>query len=364
MAVRIIKSSNSIEPPTPKFTSSEKFTKYCYLYNALVALHTAARFDPEDRATFENLSEWSDKTLSYLLYYVKFGEIRHYYTCIAPYWEQISTTEILKFVKNLKPGTELKQRNIGYQRRGYQHRHFDEVSQELNKFVLCKQYIYYTCKDDEDGWIVVLRAAKANLQSQRPILGAGKSLHEAEISFAQSQAHILANDYDNLSYLLENEVPITSTDMIDMCGKFDPGIYQSSVKTIRPSDSKLIFTVPSNYSFKCSSTENEFLVDVNLNSKEVLWKVTKYLNITRQTYFVSKLHIEICSQSLQEAFSTCQERFNYLQHDSIALNEAINEAEKIAQKEDEMEYNRSMSNDNTLDWLISEFGEDIMPDRG
>lgn len=143
--------------------------------------------------------------------------------------------------------------------------------------------------------------------------------------------------------------------------KFDSKVCQSTVKH-QSHGRRITATLAQQYSFQCSSEETDFCLDVNLSSQSTNWKVKKYLNIDGQSSLISKIYVEASAKNIQDAFRACVEKLKHLQNDNDALNIAITEAEQLEWKLIEQDVIRD--GEDTYNLLISEFGEDIVPDRG
>ncbi|WP_066425534.1 hypothetical protein [Anabaena sp. 4-3] len=355
--INIPSEHTELQPTNPEFSNYRSFAKYCYLYDPLVDTKTVTAFD---EATFEYQERWHRRGFIYLNEYVTRYPLQYYYSCLAYHREQLLPGKALKLVENFQKKTasyEEDNRN--------RCRLLNELDRNINQTFILKQYIYYRCNNGQDGWSIFLRSPNVKVESDRPfIIGKGKTLQEADTDFNQMKARNFTKitNIDNiLKFLGENNVPVNAKEMIDVCVTFDSKIYKSNV-IHQNHGRKITATLAARYTFQCSSEETTFCLDVNLYSQNINWKVTKYLNLDDQSSLISKLSIEASATTIKEAYYTCIKKSKELQEDNDALNKAIHEAEQLELKLIEEDMIRD--GEDTFNWLVSEFGDDIIPDRG
>ena len=346
-------SSNTPEFINPHFEGSEVFGKYCYLYDPLVSIHSATKFD---YFSSEILKGWHWKGFTLLdENCVQESKLLYYYSCVAPYRQRITSSMAIKLVENYQK----KQSSQEIQNNKFNHdKLLKYLSRELNQSTLLKQYIYYEC-EDKKGWMIILRPQNVENESDYPTKGIGETLQEASIDFIKNQASEFTVEASSIDIFLNNEIPLTTQDMFVYCSKFDPEIDPSSSRFIKPYQ-YLTSTVPDNYSLRCQSSKTVFSMEVQYRNVE--WKVKKFLKLENESHLIGdKLPVEVMDFDLQEAFQGCEAEINHLQNNPEAIAQAIDDLEQKALAK-EMEYNFG-EGQAFFDSMISEYGEDVFPDR-
>ena len=346
MAIIFGSTSNTPQPVNPKFKNYQTFAKYCYLYDPLVDLERARGFDI---AILEYQGKWYRKGFSYLGKYCDLSKLQYYYTCHSLCREKVISHKAIQLVEHFQ------KQSFSFKPSSHAHRRLlKELDEKLDRYELVKQYIYYSC-DQQDGWMIIWRNKNIINEAEDPCIGIGKTLQEADINFKQNQADRFTANFNYINFLLDNEIPITPKEMFNVCYKFDQSIDELSIKRTNI-DQNIISNLSSRYRLQCRSKETRFILEVYLQSQQVNWRVVKFWKV--DTHFLEKLSVEGSAKGLQEAFQACQEKFNYLQNNPEALQQAIYEAEQQARGE-EME-DLAREGQETLNWLLSEFGEDAI----
>ena len=348
----------NFSPSTPEFINphferSKAFGKYCYLYDPLVSIDSATKFD---YFSLENLGRWHWKGFRLLDEdCLQESKLLYYYSCVAPYRQRITSSRAIKLVESY----QRKQSSQEIRNNKFNHDELlKDLSRELNQSILLKQYIYYEC-EDKKGWMIILRPQNVENESDYPTKGIGETLQEASIDFIKDQALEFTVEASSIDIFLNDDIPLTTQDMFVYCSKFDPEIDPSGSRFIKPYQ-YLTSTVPDNYSLKCQSSKTVFSMEVQYRNVE--WKVKKFLKLENESHLIGdKLPVEVVDFELQEAFRRCEEEINYLQNNPEALAQAIDDLEQKA-LEKEMEYNFG-EGQAFFDSMISEYGEDVFPDR-
>lgn len=195
--------------------------------------------------------------------------------------------------------------------------------------------------------------------------GFGSTLQDANINLAESQAKSFDNSYQLIKNLAESEIPLTPQEMYIACSKFDSKIDPLSLKP-RQTREWLNSTVPSNYYLQCRSNKTKFSLTVDIyNIKDsdcTQWKVEKFLNVDRElSILIDQIPIIGFGNNLESAFNACQKKYNLLKSNRNEFEEAVSEYEY--KEEMEMREFEGREGIAHMNWLISEFGEDVFPDR-
>lgn len=346
-------SSNPPEFINPHFERSEAFGKYCYLYDPLVSIDSATKFD---YFCPETLRGWHWKGFVLLdENCVQESKLLYYYSCVARYRQRITSSRAIKLVESYQK----KQSSQEIQNNKFNHdKLLKYLSRELNQSTLLKQYIYYEC-EDKKGWMIILRTQNIKDESDYLVKGVGETLQEASIDFVNNQASKFTVEDSSVNIFLNNKIPLTTQDMFSYCSKFDTEIDPSSSIFIKPYQ-YLASTIPDNYSLKCQSSKTVFFMEVEYGN--VVWKVKKFLKLENESHLIrGKLPVEASDFDLQEAFRDCEEQINHLQNNPEALTQAVDDLEQQT-LEEEMEYDYR-EGQAFVDSMISEYGEDVFPDR-
>jgi hypothetical protein len=346
-------SSNTPKFINPNFERSEAFGKYCYLYDPLVSIDSATKFDC---FSSEIMKKWHWEGFRLLdENCVHESKLLYYYSCVAPYRQRITSSRAIKLVESY----QRKQSSQEIQNNKFNHdKLLKDLSRELNQSILLKQYIYYEC-EDKKGWMIILRTQNINDESDYLVKGIGETLQEASIDFVNNQASRFTVEDSSVNIFLNNKIPLTTQDMFSYCSRFDTEIDPSSSRFIKPYQ-YLASTIPDNYSLKCQSSKTVFFMEVEHGN--VMWTVKKFLKLENESHLIGgKLSVETSDFDLQEAFRDCEEQINHIQNNPEALAQAIDDLEQKSLAK-EMEYNFG-EGQAFFDSTISEYGEDVFPDR-
>ncbi|ACB00925.1 MULTISPECIES: hypothetical protein [unclassified Picosynechococcus] len=351
---------------TPNFKNPNNFARYCYLYDPSVEIDSAIFFDKDDLKfgiSFQNLGLSTAETTILYDY-----DIACFYSCIGTYCEalfddsieQYKQEYVLNFLKELTNNGSFE-----YALRGSQSKLIQYLSKNT---ILIKRYLYCTDKDLENIWFIILRPLKSkenSLVDDEISYGFGSTLQDANINLAESQAKSFDNSYQLIKNLAESEIPLTPQEMYIACSKFDSKIDPLSLKP-RQTREWLNSTVPSNYYLQCRSNKTKFSLTVDIyNIKDsdcTQWKVEKFLNVDRElSILIDQIPIIGFGNNLESAFNACQKKYNLLKSNRNEFEEAVSEYEY--KEEMEMREFEGREGIAHMNWLISEFGEDVFPDR-
>jgi hypothetical protein len=345
-------SSNIPEFITPNFEKSEKtFAKYCYLYDPLVLRDSAMMFENPN----ETPNTWSTWHWEGFTRFIGKSNLIYYYSCVAPYIEKITSNRAIELVENYQK--EISSRTDSNKRFCVESL-LETLSKNLDQFFFVKQYIFYKCKDKE-GWLIVLRTKDTKNEFVNPIKGRGETLEEASIDFAKNQSAQFTKNNSYINILLDNEIPLTTKDMFLYCSKFDPEVDPLSSRFIRPRQYSNS-TIPYNYSLKCESSKTAFFLDIDY--KNVKWRIKKLLKLENESPIIGcTLPVETSHFTIEEAFRNCEAKIEHLQNNPEDLRQAVADLERETMAKD-LEYDR-LEGEAFIDSMISEYGEDIFPDR-
>lgn len=331
----------------PVLQSSKMFGKYCAIYDPTVLTKSVKVFDPNDDD--RDFNSWAFNTISILLD-EGIEEIDYCYYCLSRYQEVTSKAKLLsllnRYVQKLEEGKEDSVKLV------------EKLYKSLNPYYFIKQYVFYKLTNGETGWAVILRGRKSHqINSDNRILGLGATLPEADINFVNNRIKQFKICTTRINELVDLDTPVTKEEMLDACTELDKTVKPNSVtRKFRESDFGLVES--SFLSMVCKSDTRQFLLESSEDYSK--WTVITFINVDNN--MVGKLSLEGKGNTLKEAFDKSESTYLHLKANPEKLEQAVYEAEQE-------EFAALLRDDDQGDgehihWLISEYGEDVIPDRG
>lgn len=340
-----------------------RFIKYCFIYDPSVDLNTGNKstfFINPDRLPNHYFDSQIDKTRQRLILlnllqipslkklteqYIesnncdrnslleKASNTVTYYTCFAPY-RILNPQEITaKYLEDYS-GRKIKWNNINT----------DEF--ETSQLLYYKQYI--CCEHEgEKGWMVLSRNPKFNINDFYTTIGIGENIVEADFNYQNQRANLFLMNIESNRCIFDSDTPVNIEQMKNECHKYDKNIKIDSLKH------KYINTFnPSTIEFELSCESEQYEFTAAVYPSHVKWTVKTYIE---EAEF--DIPITATGETLKEAFEKLTEKHERLSSDSEFIRKRV-----VRMQEEEMQ---DLYRENYREYqdMISEFGEDIIPDR-
>lgn len=209
-------------------------------------------------------------------------------------------------------------------------------------------YIYYELVDSSFQWLSI-KLLQNRFGCYRKFWGVGKSISDAD--------HQLMNDYHNylkerdekILWCLTKGIPINGNDFINILKKNNLDAHEKKVRIKYHSDQAGITSA--SYSIVYQGDGVNYQVDVNLEDDNVEWSIERYIPV----------EIYVSAETFEEAIQLYDEEYNSLRADPEEWAKAVRTTELKIERE--MLDAAREDGEATFNWLVSEFGDDIFPDR-
>jgi hypothetical protein len=330
----------------PIFNSYKIFAKYCAIYDPMVSIKSAKVVEP--RYDFSEYRSWLSVTLE-ILGEKRIENINYYYSCYTPFRELNQKAKIVRIFEKIIEQYQIRKEN--------QSETFDKLFKTLNTTLLLKQYVFYTLESGKNGWAVILRGQHMSYEPENSLIGLGKTLPEADLDFVNQRIRLFKRKSTKINQILELDIPITKEEMLDVCSQIDDSVKPESI-TSRFKKYDGGFLEQASIDFFCKSKTRQFLLELNWGKPH--WKVTRYIDV--DSTIISRLPVEGEGKTLKEAYDESESKYQSLKTDPEAFNEAVTELERM-EYEAILEYT-VREGEAHINSLLSEYGEDVFPDRG
>ncbi|MDB9488678.1 hypothetical protein PN492_19350 [Dolichospermum circinale CS-537/01] len=229
------------------------------------------------------------------------------------------------------------------------------TSELENQYFETLIYIYYELVDTSFQWVSVklMQNSKLKLKTlgcYRKFWGVGKSISDADSHLMNHYHNYLQERDEKILWCLTKGIPLNCHDFINILKKNNLDVDENKVKIKYGSDEAGI-TSASYSILYIEGKANKYQVNINLEDLNVKWSIKRYYPVA---IFVSGANFE-------EAIRLYYEKYNSLRADPEEWAKAVKITElKIEREMLEAERKEGQA---TYNWLVSEFGYDIFPDR-
>ncbi|WP_016949149.1 hypothetical protein [Anabaena sp. PCC 7108] len=218
-------------------------------------------------------------------------------------------------------------------------------------------YIYYELVDTSFQWLSIKLMQNSTLRFKRlgcyrQFWGVGKSISDADNQLMNDYHNYLQERDEKILWCLTKGIPINCDDFINLLKNKNLDVHEKKVKIKYQSDQAGITSA--SYSIIYHGNEVHYQVKVDLEDLDVEWSIERYIPV----------EIYVSAETFEEAIQLYDEEYNSLRADPEEWAKAVKTTElKIEREEREMFEAERKEGQATYNWLVSEFGDDIFPDR-
>ncbi|MGM3305911.1 hypothetical protein ACSQ6I_08005 [Anabaena sp. WFMT] len=349
----------------------DQFLDYCTIYDPNILPGTKRTIEIN---FYTEINLHRQKTTNnFILKYIKTGDpdnyydgdyndelsirnIKRLYVCSSPYYFNLSfrakehlLNQIISNRDSLFYNLQLKRQLIS------------------NASYMEKIYTYYEYGINKKKWLVLLLPKKLDsisiLDFDAIPSGFGETLLEADFNFQQARMRSFRENSQNIAELVRANIPLTKEKILEVCSRYDREINLSSL-SFSFQERGFSFFESSNFTLSCSSEKRKFILCVNLQNSsvpETTWRVEKFLSTDPSGEPLNvTVSIPGFGESLEEAFQRSEQSYQDTISDPSELERL--EREQSKKERDEDMRHEAREEQEHLDWLLSEGGEDAFPD--
>ncbi|MBS0016832.1 MAG: hypothetical protein KFF72_10815 [Arthrospira sp. SH-MAG29] len=340
-----------------------RFVKYCFIYDPLVDLNTGKQstffinpdrlpsyyFDSKIHKEKQKLILWNLMEIPSLTnlreqfiesnncdrksFLEKASNTVTYYTCLAPY-RILNPQEITaKYLQDYSG-----KKNIW--------KNLNNDKFETSQLLYYQQYI--CCEHEgEKGWMILSRNPKFDIKDFYMTIGIGENIVEADLNYQSQRANLFLMNIDSNRRIFDSDIPVNIEQMKNECQKYDKNIKIDIFK-----HKYINVFEPDNIQFELSCESEQYKFTAAVYPSYIKWTV--------KTYIIEAefdIPIKATGETLKEAFEKLKEKYERLSIDTEFIKQ------QVIQMSEQIEKELIQEGYEEYRWMISEFGDDIFPDR-